>query len=537
MPAFSSRQVVAALVALAVTGCSAATAPTADGARHAYTVPNTLRVISSVVPRTLNPIFGTQTVEGALGRLTTDVLVTADERGNPVPTLAREVPTKANGGISRDGKTITYHLRRGVRWHDGAAFTSRDVAFTFGAIMNKNNDVNSRHGYDLVTRLDTPDPYTVVFHLNAPFAPFVQTVFGDSDSPYGVLPAHLLARYRSLNDVPYNSAPIGTGPFKIVRWVRGDHIDYVRNDDYFLGKPKIEKIVWRFVSDENTAETLVRTHETDWFFEATVNAYKYLKTLPNERIVLSPLNGYLGLMFNAGSGKTADVRLRRAIAMAIDKVRLTNELTGGAAHAAAGDLPQFLAVFDPTVRSIPYSVAGAKAALAGLGYGPAHPLNLDLVYERSSVTNRAVLVQLQAALHEVGVELHPRGELSSIIYAGYGAGGTLSRGKYDLAIYPWVAGVDPDNSSQFTCANRPPAGFNHSHYCSTAMDRAQAEALTHYEMPARKPGYAAIERIIANDVPVDPIWWPLNPQPISVDLKGFDPNPVVETWDVKNWSI
>ena len=111
-----------------------------------------MRVVSGNVPRTLNPLLATQTVEASISRLTNDILVSADAKGNFVPRLAREVPTRANGGISADGKTITYHLRSGVLWQDGVPFTSRDVKWTFGAIMNKNNDVISRHGYDLVTR-------------------------------------------------------------------------------------------------------------------------------------------------------------------------------------------------------------------------------------------------------------------------------------------------------------------------------------------------------------------------------------------------
>jgi len=144
------------------------------------------------VPRTLNPILATQTVEASIARLTTDILVSADPHGNLVPKLAREVPTRANGGISADGLTITYHLRAGVRWQDGVAFTSRDVKFSYDAIMNPNNDVISRHGYDIVRSVETPDPLTVVFRLKQPFAPFVSVVFGESDSTYGILPAHVL---------------------------------------------------------------------------------------------------------------------------------------------------------------------------------------------------------------------------------------------------------------------------------------------------------------------------------------------------------
>ncbi len=514
--------------------------PAAGGgpARHGWTIPNTLRVASGIVPRTLNPILATQTVEGVLARLTTDILVTADAQGRLVPDIATEVPTVANGGISADGLTITYHLRSGVKWTDGAPFTSRDVAFTFGAIMNKDNDVISRHGYDDVARVDTPDPLTVRFHLKARFAPFVATVFGESDSPYGILPAHLLAKYPSLNDVPYNSAPIGTGPYKFVKWERGDRIEFVRNDDYFRGRPKIEKIVWRLVPDENTEITLLRTHEIDWLFEAQITAYRTLTALPETSVVLQPVNGYVGLMMNDSPGRaTADRGLRRALVMGIDKRRLTADLTFGAGVVATGDLPPFMWAHDPSLKNLPYDPAAARAELARLGYSRAKPLTLGLVYEVSTIMNRELVVQVQGQLANIGVTVVPRGELSSTIFGGYAAGGTLARGKYDISLISWTAGIDPDDSSQFTCANRPPNGFNQSFFCSPAMDAAQARALGSYDETVRKPAYAAIQSVLLADAPIDFFWWLRYVQAINPDLHGFDPNPVVETWDVANWSI
>ncbi len=508
-----------------------------SAARHSWTVPNTLRIVSGNVPRTLNPILATQTVEASIARLTTDILISADGHGNLVPRLAREVPTRANGGISADGLTIRYHLRTGVLWQDGVPFTSRDVKFSYDAIMNPRNDVISRHGYDLIRSVETPDPLTVVFHLRERFAPFVSVVFGESDSPYAVLPEHVLAKYPSLNDVPFNSAPIGTGPFKFVRWVHGDRIEFERNEHYFLGAPKIERIVWRLVPDENTELQMMRTHEADWLYEASVTAYKAIKTIPDVTVVLANVNGYEGIMMNSGRGPTADPRVRRAIAMAIDKVRFTNELTYGAGTVATGDLPEFMWAFDPQLRNLPFDPARARRDLAALGYTAAKPLVLELVYEQSQAVNRSLVVQIQAVLKTVNIELHGRAQLSSVIYGGYGAGGTLARGNYQLSTYNWYAGIDPDNSAQFTCADRPPNGYNQSYYCSAAMDAAQAKALGSYEIAVRKPAYAAIEGLLVRDAPIDFLWWFRNIQVLNPDLHGFDPNPVVETWDISTWSI
>lgn len=526
-----------AVVAAACTRLAPDTAGGVAGVRHQWTIPNTLRVVSGTVPRTLNPILATETVEAAIARLTTDILVSADPHGKLVAKLAREVPTRANGGISADGLTITYHLRAGVRWQDGVPFTSRDVMFSYDAIMNPSNDVISRHGYDIVRHVETPDPLTVVFRLKRPFAPFVSVVFGESDSPYAVLPAHVLAKYPSLNDVPYNSAPIGTGPFKFVRWVHGDRIEFVRNEHYFLGAPKIEHIVWRLVPDENTELQLMRTHEADWMYEASVSLYKSIKATPEVAVVLPNVNGYEGLMMNSGHGPTANVRLRRAIVMALDKIRLTNDLTYGAGTVATGDLPAFMWAFEPGVRNLPYAPTDARRELAALGYSAAKSLDLDLVYLGSQAVDRALVVQIQQALKAVNIDVHPRAQLSSVFGAGYTAGGTLATGRYQLAIFEWYAGIDPDDSVQFSCSNRPPNGFNWSYYCSPAMDAAQAKALSSYEIDARMPAFATIESLLVHDAPLDFLWWFRNIQVLNPDLHGFDPNPVVETWNIATWSI
>lgn len=491
------------------------------------------------MPRTLNPVLATQTIDSSISRLFSDVLISVDARGKFVPDLAAQVPTQRNGGISADGLTIRYRLRDGVKWHDGQAFSSNDVAFTFAAIMNPDNDVISRHGYDVVKSVSTPDARTVVFHLKYRFAPFVATVFGDSDSPYGILPAHILAKAKTINDVAFNSLPIGTGPFKVRRWQRGNQIELIRNDDYFMGRPKLKSIQIKLIPDENTEITQLRTHEIDWFFEASVNAYKELRELPptDARIVLTRFNGFEGLTFNNARGPTKDIRVRRAIVAALDKTALVQRLTFGAADPATQDLPAFMWAYDRTLRPTPYDPAAAKLLLAAAGYGPAHRLALDLYFDQSTAINKALSVQIQAALAALGIEVRSHGQLSSVIYGGFGANGTLERGHYDIALTPWIAGIDPDDSAQFTCANRPPGGYNQSYFCNHSMDIAQAAALGSYRQRDRAIAYARVQRVLEHDVPIDFLWWPKQIQAVNPDLRGFDPSPVVETWNAWKWSI
>jgi peptide/nickel transport system substrate-binding protein len=189
--------------------------------------PGELRLGVALEPHSLVTLLSQSITENALLRMLADPLIACDATGRPVPALAVAVPSRYNGGISADGLRITYRLRHGVVWHDGTPFTSADVVASFRAVMDPANPVQTRHGYDVVERVEAPDASTVRFVLKRPFAPFVGTVFAESDSPYYLAPAHLL--HGPLVRSRLASAPVGTGPYKVVRWLRGDRLELAAN--------------------------------------------------------------------------------------------------------------------------------------------------------------------------------------------------------------------------------------------------------------------------------------------------------------------
>lgn len=278
--------------------------PGAAGARHPWTVPGVLGIGSQVSPNTLDPLLAANTTENMIDRLIFDVLISTDASGRrDVPMLAATVPTLENGGISRDGLTLTYHSRN-VRWSDGVPFTSKDVKFSWSAILNPHNNVISQTGYSLVRSVDTPDPWTVVFHMRKKFSPAIDTLFAESDSPYNVVPEHILGKLTDINNVAFNSAPVGTGPFLFKEWARGDHLTLVANPHYYLGAPKLKEIIIKFIPDENTELSALRTHD--------------LKALPGVRLVLQDRNEYERIQINTLHPPLDDVRVRQAIAYALN---------------------------------------------------------------------------------------------------------------------------------------------------------------------------------------------------------------------------
>lgn len=520
-------------------------APT--GGRHPWTRPGILRISIQTEPVTLNPILSANTTEGLLNRLSFNTLVSVEPDGKTiVPILAAKVPSLANGGISPNGLTISYVLRSGIKWQDGAPFSSKDVKFSWQAMMNDNNNVNARIGYQDVKSVDTPDPTRVVFHLKEKFAPFVATVFSESDGPVCIVPEHILAKYHDLNRVPFNELPIGTGPFKVVRWVRGDHIELAANPNYFLGPPKLKSVVVRVIPDENTSVNALRTHDIDWLFEPSPILYNVLKRLPDTTIHFVDQPQTLRLLMNLRRPQLGDIRVRRAIAYAVDKAALVERLTAGSARIAGADQPPFSWAYQPNVPTYGPSITKAKALLVQAGYtlGPDNimrkhgaPLTLELSTNNSNATRRLVQTQVQAMLRAIGIDAQIKNYPGNLFFATFGQGGILTTGKYDLAISGWIAGVDPDDHSLYQCDQIPPAGVNYDRYCSKPMDIAQTAALSSYDQGQRKKAYFTIQELIARDVPEIVVWYSRNPQATNPDFKGFAPNPVNEAWNAYQWEI
>lgn len=534
-----------AACALASAACTRTQDAAERGGRHPWTVPGTLRVATSISPNTFNPFLSTQQVEALTQAFVLDPLVAVDEKGRDVPVLAATVPTLENGGINRDGLTITYHLRHNVRWQDGAPFTSRDVAFSYRAIMNPATTVATRHGYDQIARVETPDAFTAVFRLKRPFAPAVHTFFAHSDAPYYVLPAHLLEKYPDLNHVAFNQMPVGTGPFKMVRWLRGDRIEYDANDDYFLGKPKLRHVVVHLVPDENTIVNQLRAHEIDWFSAATPRTYPQLRSIPGYDVRLVPMNANDSIMFNTTRPPLDDPNVRRAIGYALDKRKLVQEVTFGTTVAATEDLPPFMWAFDPGAGTSGHHAAASNRLLDAAGWRRGADgirtrngkrLSIGLAFRSDSVTDRNRGVIVASMLADAGVETELKGYTTSLLNGPPGAG-ILADGKFDATLQTWYAGSDPDDSTQLTCDQVAPKGFNWSRYCSAAMDAAQRTALAKYDRPTRKRAYATIEELLARDAPFVYLWWPRQIEAVDTDLKNFRPNGIVENWNAWEWSL
>lgn len=503
-----------------------------------------LRIAIPINPTQLDPILAQNTIETFVDGLIFNFLVTLDQNHQEIPDLAETVPSLENGGISRDGMTITYHLRHNVKWQDGVPFTSRDVKFTWQAIMDPRNNVVSRRGFDQVASMDTPDPYTVVMHMKRLFPPAIDSIFGESDTPTSVLPEHLLAKYPDINHVAFNAAPVGTGPYIFQNWLRGDRIVLRANPAYFRGAPHLKELTLAIIPDDNTTLAQLQSREADLGIEVTSGVYRDLAGTPGVQRQLANAPAYTAIMFNTKRPPLDDLRVRQALVFGMDRPAIVRDNTYGTAQLAVADLSPFYWAFDPTLRPTPYDPARAKALLDAAGWHPGPDgirvrngtrLSLLLVYGIGSQTVRTITAQVQQMYRAIGIDLQLKGFDYATLYAAAQSGGILNGGKFDLAMYAWVSGADPDNSSQWTCKMIPPAGNNVSRYCSPEMEAAQRLALSTFDRSVRKRAYGTIESLLLRDAPAAFIYYQSLRYAHTSELQNFTPNGISEGWNAQDW--
>ena len=468
-------------------------------------------------PDSLNPLVSTSSDLADFTHLYLSYLLEVDDRGQLVPEIAAEVPTVANGGISRNGMTVTYHLRRGVKWQDGAPLTAHDVVFTYQAVMNPKNNVPLRVGYDHIQDVQSLDDHTVIVHLARPFSPIVAYFEAGQDGITAILPAHLLEHATDLNHAPFNVLPVGSGPFRVIEWQHGDHITLVANPTYWRGKPKIDRIIYKIIPDHNTQVEELQTHEVDAYFTVDPQLLPQVRLIPGLRLTMTPIADFHDLHFNLRDPVVGDVRVRRAVTWAINRSRLIEVATHGAGISTDGDQPVLSWAYDSALPHTSYNPTAARALLDQAGWHTGADgvrekagkrLELGLAITPAGVGgSRLAATVIQADLRQVGIEVAVKEYPPGMMWATPQAGGILSSGHYQMAYGAWwVLGPDPDDSWNFGCDQIPPAGENVYFWCNLQANAAMHDALLTFDLARRKRDYAIVQKALARDLPMFPLW-------------------------------
>lgn len=492
-------------------------------------------------PNTLNPLLSDLLATAEVGRLIFSGLVTTDDKLGWIPDLAVEVPTLQNGGVSADGLTVTYKLRPGVLWHDGIEFTAADVKFTWQMIMDPKVHVVSRDGYDRIASIATPDKYTVVVRFKQFYAPYL-TLFST------VLPQHILGSVDDINKAGFNRAPVGTGPFKFKDWRIAEAILLTANPSYYRGKPNLDGITYKVIPDANILLAQLKTGELDIASNLSFAQIDQVRAINNVRVVVTPSMIWEHLDFNLDRHLFQDVRVRQAIALAIDRPGMVNSILKDAAVAAASDQHPASWAYNPTLQPAPRDIAKAKELLTQAGYKPGpdgimakdgQRLTFSLMTTSGNKVRETVAQNIAQQLQEIGIAVEVK-----LVDVPVFFGDVLKNRRFDTALFAWVAGRDPDNLSLWNSRKIPSSangyeGQNYPGWRNPEVDRLTLQGSETVNLEQRKQIYFRIQDLIVQEVPVIPLYFRANIDAVKTKVLNYKPTPtaVGSLWNAWEWGF
>jgi peptide/nickel transport system substrate-binding protein len=525
---------IAALALIVMLAACTKVSTGGPGGHNAFTKPHHLRYADGGGDlASLNPVINSETRLGFIAGMTMAYFARYDARNRPVPELLTSIPTQRNGGISADGKTITWHLRRGVRWSDGVPFTADDVVFSTNVVNNPANNVIGRDGWNLIQKMDEPDKYTVIYHLRKPYAAYLPTFFGTAGANPCILPKHLLGGLPNINQASYNSKPVGIGPFRIVAWRRGDAVELEANPYYWRGKPKLQRITYKIVPDRNTLVTLMQTGEVDLWPLVPSGYIDRAKSIPGFDTIVIPSYYFGHLDLNLKNPILRDLRVREALRYAIDRKTLVEKTTFGYAILQESMVSPANPVSDQHIGMTPYDPAKARALLdeAGWKIGPdgirtrnGQRLSLRFASYTGAPDTDERIELLRSWWKAIGVDIQLQKYAVNVFFEN--PNGVVYGGKFDITTFSW--GGDPigELSNLYECNQAPPAGQNMMHYCNPKVDAAMEQFKRSYDEKTRQKYVNFEQEQIVKDVPTIVLYVLKDGYAYNTDLKGFHPNQV-----------
>lgn len=513
------------------------------GGGNPWTQHGVLRVGVVDEPDSLNPLFAHTDATDQIAGLIYSALMRYDDNGNFIPDLATVVPTYANGGISKDGKTLTFHLRHNARWSDGAPLTAKDWLFTYRSVMNPNNNAKTRYGWDEIASATAPDPYTLIVRLKKVDGAILGMFAGAGGSAYPPLPEHLLGKLPDINKAAFNEHPLASGPFALQQWNHGSSLVFVPNQYYFRGKPKLQKIVWKIIPNVNTLFEQLQTHEIDMYVSVDENHIPMLSNVKGITVVKKLIANWRHMGINTSRPQLHDPRVRLALIELVDWKRMNDTVYHGYNQLAVSDVyPNLWAA--PSIPPYPYDPEGAKKLLAQAGWtmgsdnvlhnGPL-AMHITISTNTEKQENQQAEVQLQQELRPYGFDLSIRNYPTSLLFSQQGP---LYQGHYDLEWSVETNGPDPDNRGLWGGQFIPPNGGNTTWLNDPVVNKYADLAVSTFDQSKRKAYYQKEEERIHQVVPSQFFYWQTEYTAINSDVKNFKSAAFIQdTWNSWEWDI
>lgn len=451
---------------------------------------NTLVMVIESSPSNLDPRVGTDGQSERIDELIFDSLVRKDEHFNVEPWLAErwEIP---------DPQTYVFHLRHGVQFHDGRPLTAKDVKWTLDSVRDGTVTSLKSGSFTLVDKVETPDDYTVVVHLKEADSPLLWNL---TDGALGIVP------YGSGKE--FNRNPIGSGPFRFVSFDPDNQVTIERNNNYWANRPKVARVRFAIVPDATTRALELRKGSAQ---VAAANSFPLdmVRTLRQDHdleVQQEPGTNLVYAAFNLRDPILKDVRVRQALAYAIDRQPILHYLFADAGRLADSVLPPEQWAYNGNVAHYPHDPDKANKLLDAAGYSRGKDgVRFHLAMKTSTdETSRLLAVVMQQQLRDVGISLDIRSFEFTTFYAD------IVKGSFQLYSLRWLgyANEDPDIFEYaFYTGSFAPKRANRSYYSNPRVDQLIEEGRRTLDQAARKKIYAEVQSILATDLPYINFWY------------------------------
>lgn len=507
--------------------------PTAAASR-APTLSKTKTVVGAWLqePDAITPYYTSMNYAWWIAQLTLIGLAEWDDKGNLVPELAEAIPSTQNGGISADGLTITWKLKKGLKWSDGQPLTSKDVKFTWESIMDSKNKPVSIEGYNKIEKIDAPDDLTIVIKFKDVYPAWYLLFTQGAHNAGAILPEHVFKNKTGLESHAEIRQPkVVSGPFTIEEWKANSAITLIPNPNFYKGKPKLERIQIHFMPTPEAALAALQAGDVDWypdFTEADIAPLQKLEPKIHNKVLPTP--DYEHYFFNLGSTKNGsdydgpcplqDVKVRKAILLGVNRAAIVERVYGGKAivpttpwaNSYWTNTELKLEGYDPAAASRLLEESGYKAGGDGIRSGMCGGKESKLSFNFETVTTplrQEIARIVQSDLKKIGVEFKPKFTKYGDFFGTYAEGANIATGKFEMAGY--TSGYYPDPytdvwrcSSVINKAN--PLGTNHTHYCNPSLDILFNTAQAQTDLAARKRVFDAIQKYIYDNALVVPLY-------------------------------
>jgi len=470
-------RLVLGMALLALTGCG-----------HRPPDPNTVTMLIESSPTNLDPRIGTDAQSQHIYPLIFDSLVRRNEHFGLDPWLAEKWD-------SPDPKTLIFHLRSGVHFQDGRPLTSRDVKWTLDSILNGTVITIKVGAYRNIASVDAPDAQTLVIHLKQPDAALLWNL---CDGGFGVVP------YGSGRD--FWRHPIGSGPYRFVSQQIDRDVVLERAPSYWGPMPHIQRIRFAVVPDATTQALELQKGSADVAVNAlTPDMIYVLKRNPQLVVEDGPGTRLNYIVFNVRDPILRDVRVRQAIAFAINRPLIIHSLLRDQAQIASSLLPRQHWAWNGDTKKYDYDPAKADALLDAAGYSRGtNGVRFHLGMKTSTdETVRLLSMILQQQLAQIGIALDLRSYEFATFYAD------LTKGAFQMAPSRWIGGNEqPDIFHYaFSKASYPPHGSNRGFYANAELDGLLDDAAATGDQTRQRDDYAKVQEILAQDLPAMNLWY------------------------------